>query len=107
MASLTGSGLQIQSSIPSYTSSTSNISLNYFQVCSLRGGYIDGEGYEQYGGPQVYHLSGMNLFIIPERFYISYPEASTTGAATVFGSSIRVSASGSSVPVVVGALRIY
>lgn len=95
MASLTGSGLSIQSSIPAYTSSRSNISLQYFQVCSLSGAGGD--------GIQTYSLSGMCMFILPFNYWLS------TGAGydTVFGSTIKVRSGNSSETATIGALRIY
>ena len=95
MASLTSGGLEIQSSIPTYSASQ-NITLNKFQFCKL----IPGDREES----RSFHLSGMNLFI----YYAAsewWDGNEWSGAGIVLGSggSFR-----SDVPVAyIAAMRIY
>lgn len=102
MASLTSGGLEIQTSIPTYTNGATNINLSKFQICSITGGgTIDDSNYN--GGAKKYTFSGMCIFIVPRPNWL--PNSTTNYSP--FGSQILVNYGGSGATLTIGALRIY
>lgn len=95
MASLTGGGLEIQSSIPEYSSNTT-IGLNKFQVCSLSTVSED--------TTRTYNFNGTCLFIISNG-NISYN--GTSYLRSVFGTSISMRQNSTGDAFKIAAIRIY
>lgn len=98
MASLTSGGLEIQSSIPSYSAESQNITLNKFQFCKLIPGDPD--------NPRSFNLSGMNLFVYYRESGINYWNGSywsSIGIVLGSGGSFK----SSDVESFIVAMRIY